>query len=338
MAPRKSHSGSVVNSFLALLMAYCTSYLASCGNSAHPRIALVPRTTGSTLWEAEHAGAVSAASKWKCSLYWNAPTREDDVESQIALIERITRAGDFQGLVLAPDHALAELTVVRRALASGIQVVVISSQLALPPGNRLSYILNDEDEAGAMAAHRVGTLLNGRGLIAILGIDPDITGIMLRLRSFEATLARDFPAIQIVTRGPGAFNAAEAQQAIVTALSSHPDIDAILSLTAVSTRAAYFSLKIRNELTRIKLLGFEQDGEMNLHVKQGEIDSSIAEDTYNMGYRAVEQIAMAIRGAPVAPRTMLHPFMITRNNADSPEVQRLTDMRWFEEVSSTARN
>ena len=77
-----------------------------CRRDHKPMVAVIPRTTALILWEAEHAGAETAAHREGLTVYWNAPTREDDVERQISLIQRVVAAG-ARGLVLAPDQALA---------------------------------------------------------------------------------------------------------------------------------------------------------------------------------------------------------------------------------------
>jgi ribose transport system substrate-binding protein len=312
----------------SLLFCVAVLLFAGCGLAHRPVIALIPRTTGFALWEAEHAGAMTAAAKWKCGIYWNAPAREDDIENQIGLVQRVT-AKHYDGLVLAPDHSLAMLTPVRRALAAGIPVVIVSSALELPSNSLLSYILSDDKMAGRMAAERIGAIL-GHGSVAVLGVDPDVTGIVLRQRALEETLEQEFPAIRITSRGPGAFNAAEAQQATLGVLASKPAINAVIALTAVSTRAVHFTLKSRNQLAEIKLVGFEQDAEMIQYVTQGEIDSIIAEDTFRMGYDAVEEIDNELQGKPVPKRSMLAPVLVTRENAGSPQVQQLTTMDWFD--------
>ncbi len=294
------------------------------------RIAFIPRTTGSTLWEAEHAGATAAALTRRCEIYWNGPTHEDDVEDQIALVDRVRR-GRFDGLVLAPDHSLALLTPVQRAVSAGIPVVIVSSDLALAPGPNLSYIVNDDQEAGRMAARRIAAVLNGSGRLAILGLDPNVTGVLTRLRAFESYLQRSYPRMEIVSRGPGAFNAAEAQQATLTALSSRPQLDALVGLTSVSTRAAYFTLRDTGLSNKIKLIGFEQDSDMTDCVKQGRIDSIVAEDTYNMGFAAVRELTDRKLGKQLPARVVLAPVLVTKDNADSPQVKRLIDMVWFHE-------
>jgi ribose transport system substrate-binding protein len=294
-----------------------------CSEAAKRRIAVFPRTTGATLWEAEHAGADAAAVRYRYKVYWNAPTHEDDVEGQVALLEKAC-SNRYSGVVLAPDHALALLTPIRRVLAAGTPVVIVSSPLALPPDGRLSYIVTDEELMGKMAARRIGTMVHGSGKIALLGLDPGVAGLMSRVRAFERELHDNYPGVTIVFRGAGAFNAAEAQEATVAALCRNPRVSALFSLTAVSTRAAYLTLRSRNEVANFKLIGCEQDGLLIGRVQAGEIDAVLAEDTYAMGYRAVKQIADRAAGHSIPGVTVLPPIMITRENAFSSRVQQLT--------------
>jgi hypothetical protein len=51
-----------------------------------------------------HAGAERAGRQSGFYLYWNAPTREDDVEKQIAFVERVVQNQDA-GLILAQSGA-----------------------------------------------------------------------------------------------------------------------------------------------------------------------------------------------------------------------------------------
>ncbi len=164
----------------------------------------------------------------------------------------------------------------------------------------------------------------------VLGVDPDLTGIMQRLRSFERTLAAHHPAIRIAATGPGAFNAAEAQQAMLGMLDSHPGLNCIVTLTTVSTRAAYYALKSSKRLGAVKLIGFEQDREMLNAVSAGEIDAIVAESMYTMGFEAVKQMERKWRGQPVPERTVLAPVLLTRKNVDLPETRQLTRTDWFE--------
>jgi len=57
-------------------------FVASCNSHPQVRIAVIPQTEGVAFWESAHTGAEQAASPAGISIYWNAPTREDDVEAQ----------------------------------------------------------------------------------------------------------------------------------------------------------------------------------------------------------------------------------------------------------------
>jgi len=185
--------------------------LAGCQRNSPIAIAVIPRTSGTMLWEPEHGGAQTAALRLGARIYWNAPTREDDVEGQIALVQRVS-SENYQGLILAPDQSRALITPVRRAMLRGLSIVVVGSPLPIPPGDRLSYILNDDEAGGSIAGQRLAAILHGQGSVALLSIDPDIAGIVTRARSLEQFLATSYPHIRVVKRA-GSFNFPHEQQA-----------------------------------------------------------------------------------------------------------------------------
>lgn len=292
-----------------------------------PVVAFIPRTTGVSLWESERVGAESVSSRLHLRIYWNAPTREDDIEGQIALVERVRRGG-YAGLVLAPDQSLALMTPVQHVLSAGIPTVIVSSPLPLPPSDRLSYVVNDNEEAGRMAAKRIAAILHGKGSVALLSIDPDISGIMTRLDAFESYLARYYPDIRTVGKRMGAYNGAEAQQVTLELLRANPEIDALFSFTAVSTRGAYLALKQIRRTKQVKLVGCEQEDDLLDLVSRGEIDSLLLEDTHRMGRKALEFIAALRQGKRVPARVFLRPLLVTRANINSPEIQNALTQGW----------
>jgi ribose transport system substrate-binding protein len=288
-------------------------------------VAVIPRTTALMLWEAEHAGAESAARRAGLTVYWNAPTREDDVERQITLIQHAI-AGGARGLVLAPDQALALMVPVRNVVARGIPTVVISSPLPIPPGGKLSYILNDEQATGRLAADRIGKILSGKGTVAVLGVDPDVSGILERTQAFEASLGSAYPGIHIVEERAAGFNIAEAQDIAEDVLARNPGLDVFLALNSATTRGAYLALQHRRLLKQVKLVACEQ--ELVPPLTTGEIDSILVENTYEMGRLAVERVAMQMHGETGPPIIKLSPTLVTRDNLYSPQVARMLSMDW----------
>jgi ribose transport system substrate-binding protein len=310
---------------VAFALALCS--LSGCRFSDSRLIAVIPQTTGLSLWEAEHAGAEAAALKTGYQLYWNAPTREDDVERQIEIVDRAVRNKD-RGLILAPDQSLALITPVRRAIARGIYTAIIGSPLSIPPEKNLAYILNDDEATGRIVALRMGKILRGKGSVAIMGINPGLTASLVQVRAFESTLRQVLPRIHIIERRPRSYDAADAVQIAGQILQAHSNLSAIWALTAVEAGGAFVALQTSHKAGQVKLVGCEQDLDIIAHVRAGQMDSVVIENTFEMGYQAVTLIARAADGDPVALETKLEPTLVTRENVDAPEVQRQLSQRW----------
>jgi ribose transport system substrate-binding protein len=305
----------------------CACILISSCKSAPRQVAIIPQTTATTLWEAEHAGAEAAAKKLGMQTYWNAPTRGDDVQQQIALVHNAINR-HYRGLILAPDQPLALMVPVREAIRQGIPTVIVGTSLPMSLDRSLSYIVNDDIATGQVAAAHIGKILGGEGRVAVLGIDPDSPGALEILHSFETTLERNFPRIALVDRRTGSSNESEAQEVANESLAKDPHLNAIFALTAIATRGAYLALHSRSLSSQVKLVGFEQDLELMSLVRDGQINGLIAENTYQMGYQAMELIARSRGTQQVGEQIKLAPKLLTADNADSPEVQRLISMDW----------
>ena len=287
-------------------------------------IAVVPRTSGTILWEPENVGAQAAAAEFGEHVYWNASTREDDIDGQIALVDRI-RPGKYNGLVLAPDHSLALITPVRRALASGLPIVIVSSPLPIPACENLTYVLNDEQEGGRVAAMRVAALVHGQGEVAITGINPDIAGIVVRANSFEQSLVSLYPKVHIVVRRMGTFNFGHEQEGAEEVLRENPDVNVIVALTSTSTRGAISSIESGPRSQTVKVIGFDPD---TVTFENVSLDSVIVQNTRKMGDRAVRLIHARLSGQPFPPSVHFEPVLITRETIRDPLVQEILYTRW----------
>jgi ribose transport system substrate-binding protein len=301
--------------------------MCACGSRSPRTIAVIPGTTATELWEAAHGGAEAAGRETGFHIYWNAPTREDDVARQIALVERAIDDRSA-GLVVAPTNYLALVGSVRRALSKHIPTVVIRSSLPIPPGQGLSYILNDDQETGRLAATRIGMQLEGKGKVAVLGLDPSGPRSILRTRAFEAELAKRFPLVSVIDRRPGSSNTAEVQQTAQEILVDNTGLDAILALDVTATEGTWAALTALGKVKKVKLIGCEQEVDLMAGIRHGDIDSVIVENTYEMGFRAIQSIAARQRGESVADKIELKPVLVTKTNIDNAEVQRMLSVNW----------
>lgn len=292
----------------------------------HPVIAVIPRTCGTALWEPEHAGAAAVARARGLEVYWNAPMRDDDIQAQIALIQKSLNRG-YAGVIVSPIETLPMRTPIQRVLAKGVPVVVVGTELGMPPEPKLNYVLSDENAAGAMAARRIGTILGGKGSIAILGINPQLMSNIERERSLELTLARELPGIHVAVRQFGLSSVPQEQEAAEELLAKGQKIDAIVALSLASTRGVYYALVEFGKTGTIKLVGFDQD--LIPPIRNGGIDSVIVQNTYEMGRLAMNQMDRELHGEDDAAILKVSPVLMTRENVDSAEIRQILNLAWW---------
>lgn len=179
-----------------------------------------------------------------------------------------------------------------------------------------------------MAALRVGQLLAGKGSVAILGVNPDIAGIMIRAHSLEVALAERYPGIQIVEKRLGSFNFPHDQQIAEETLRANPDLNAIVALTSASTRGTCSALAHNRQMQFTRVIGFDEPDPVLL-LRERELDSMIVQNSREMGLGAVKTIAALLRGQSVPPEVRLKPLLVTRENLESPEVRQAFSMEWW---------
>ena len=321
---------SAVLMFVSLALCCSTG----CKTRASASIAVIPRTSGTILWEPEDVGAQQSAAELGERIYWNAASREDDVDGQIALVDRVT-LGNYKGLVLAPDHSLALITPVRRALASGLPIVIVGSPLPIPANGDLSYVLNDEEAGGRLAAQRVASLVHGQGEVALTGIDPDIVSIMVRANSFERFLTTFYPKIRIVVRRMGTFNFAHEQEGAEEVLRESPNVDVIVALTSTSMRGAISTIESSHRNHAVKVIGFDPD---SLPFENSSLDSIIAQNTRAMGERAIRLIHARAQGQQFPASITFEPLLVDRDNVNSTAVLDMLYARWLPESAHLRRS
>ena len=245
---------------------------------------------------------------------------------QIALLEKVVARG-YAGIIITPDQTLPLRTPIRRIVSQGLPIVVVGTNLGIAPTANLSYVLNDDTAGGQMAARRVGKILHGQGSLAILGINPQLTGVTARERSFENTLEREYPNIRVVARRLGYYSVPQEQQVAEDILNRGEAIDAIVALSHTSTRGAYYALVEFDKTRSIKLVGFDQD--LLPPIRTGGIDSVIMQSTYDMGHIAMEIMDGQVHGRSVPGISVIAPLLMTRENIDSPEIRQQMTANWW---------
>src|SRR3954463_7934107 len=133
-------------------------------------IAVIPKGTTHEFWKSVNAGAVKAqreltAQGTKVDVIWKGPLREDDRDQQIQVVENFM-ARHVSAIVLAPLDSQALVHPVNNAIAAGVPVVVIDSDLK--SDKYVSFVATDNFKGGQMAGEEMGRQLGGKGNVILL--------------------------------------------------------------------------------------------------------------------------------------------------------------------------
>jgi ribose transport system substrate-binding protein len=212
-----------------LLGGFCGSFigLAPVINVAPklPWIAFIPRTSGTVLTESMHSGAEQAAKEAGYDLYWNAASREDDVDRQILLITSATAKG-AKGLILGPTSSSALISTVSGLTSEKIPVAIVQTDAMIPKNQYLTMVSPNQVQFGQLAAHRIAMRLGGNGEVAVIGLNTEEPETFARSRAFIDTLA-NYPRLEIVIRQHGSSQLQEAEQSAGEVLDMFPKLNAI---------------------------------------------------------------------------------------------------------------
>ena len=275
----------------------------------------------------EHAGATEAARKYKARIYWNGPSGEDDAEQQVAVSERAIQNGNL-GLVLSPGSPFALNTVIRRALSHGMPVVILGAPISLAPSENLSFVLSDVGREGMLVAQRLKKVLDGRGDIAIVGVDPTSPNSVERTNAIHSSLQQIAPRIRTVDRLARSRSIGQTELAVGNALLAHPRLSAIVALDSTSTFAVVATVRATRSKSRVRIIGCDPGLNSLFLLRHDALDALVLPDMRDMGAKAVSNIMARRAGKHIQTSTYFQPVLVTRSNIDDDDIQQMMLMDW----------
>jgi ribose transport system substrate-binding protein len=295
---------------------------ASCSNrgAAKTTIAVIPKGQAHVFWQAVRAGAQRAAGEEHVEMIWTAPATETDLTGQANIIEDFVNR-HVDAIVLAPSHRKALVPAATRAVGAGIPLVVIDSGMDFD--QQVSYIATDNRQGGVLAARRIGELLKGHGKVAVLGIAAGSGSGLEREGGFQDTIRAEFPGIQIAGYQ---FTESDRTRGLTVAedfLTRFPDLDGLFASNESSAVGAARAVSNRNLRGKVRIVGFDSSSDLIQAVRDGTVDTLVVQQPFRMGYEGVRAAVAALKHQPVAKHIDTGTVLVTRDNLDTPDVQRL---------------
>jgi len=277
---------------------------------SRPMIAFIPRTTGANFAEDMHRGAEAAAERAGYQLYWNAPTRADDVDRQIRIAQKAVDNG-AKALILAPTNPWGVTTLIDSLTRQKIPVVIVQTESPVPTGPYVTSIVPDQAEFGRIAAERIAAVTGGSGQVAVIGLDRGKPETLARAQSFIAAM-KAHPEIDVVAQSSGSIQTLEDEQSTREILNSYPDLKALFAVSADAAQSALLVLQDTKPDRKIPVVGCDRDWFLADDLLNGTLDSLVTADGYRIGYLAVDAALNGTRGRPLQQPSPVGAALLTR--------------------------
>ena len=196
------------------------------------------------------------------------------------------------GILVSAAAASALQADIASAIGNGIPVITVDSDA--PNSERLFFIGTNNLEVGHLGGQRVADRLHNKGNVVFFSI-PGQPNLDDRLKGYRDVLA-DKPGIKIVdvvaTGGESGSAFDKAEQYV--ALTGPKKIDAFVCLESESGKAVAEVLKRANAGNTV-LIAMDVDPDTLSLIKDGNIDSTVSQKPWTMGYLGLKMLDEAHR-------------------------------------------
>ena len=290
-------------------------------------IAVIPKGTTHEFWKSVNAGAVKAqreltAGGAKVEVIWKGPLREDDREQQIQVVEGFVSQG-VSGIVLAPLDSKALVRPVEEAKKAGIPTAIIDS--ALESDQITSFAATDNRKGGNMAAQRLGELLGVKGKVIMLRYLEGSASTTDREEGFLETMKSKFPGIELVSTDQYAGATRDtAKRASENLLQRFGDqVTGVFASNEPASTGMLLALQDMNKAGKVTFVGFDSTPQFLDAMKNNQMQGFVVQSPFAIGELGVKAMIDTLLGKPVEKRIDTGVMIITPENMNSPEAQKL---------------
>jgi len=299
----------------------------ACAADQSYTIAVVPKGTTHEFWKSINAGAVKAqrelsANGTKVEIIWKGPLREDDRDQQIQVVENFM-ARHVSAIVLAPLDSQALVRPVHNAIAAGVPVVVMDSDLK--SDKYVSFVATDNFKGGQMAGEEMGKQLGGKGNVILLRYAVGSASTEAREAGFLDALKK-YPDIKIISSDQHAGATRETSYQVAQNLMNRfaREVNGVFCPNENSTIGMTKALRDAGLAKgKVKMIGFDAGTLSIQDLKNGDVQALVVQNPLLMGYLGVATAVKHLRGEKVEKRIDTGVVLVTAENMEKPEIKDL---------------
>jgi ribose transport system substrate-binding protein len=257
-------------------------------------LVLIPEEMDNPYWHLVEKGAKDAAKKYHVIVEYNGP-QQTDMDQHIRVVQEAI-ASKVDGIITQGLYPKRTTSVINQAVQQGIPVVTVDTDD--PTSERTAYVGTNNYESGVLAGQTLIDKMHGKAKVGIITGSFAGANQQARVEGFKEAIKKA-PGIQIVEIEESNITQVQAAEKTYEILKNHPDVNAFfgtsaldgLGISAVTTRYA--------PENHIYVLAYDTLSQTLDEIRKGNIDQTISQTPYQMGYQSVELMVEILNGKQV---------------------------------------
>ena len=289
------------------------------------RITLIAAFANETYWGSMANGVTKAGEDLGISTKCIGFT-EMDAERQVKAIKSAIYAKTDAIITSGTQKSEEFNEVLKEADEAGIPVILVDSDVE--EAEKLCYIGTDNYEAGKLAGEDIAAATGGMGDVAVIVSNLEAENQRERLEGFRQAL-EGYPDIRIAEIIEGNSDARALNECISQLLEEEKELDAVFCAEGYSaTTICQLIRNAKGEYDDLKVVGFGISHLKRQNIEEGILYSTIYQDSYEMGYRAVSAIKEALQGKQVLKVSYTETKSIKKENIEEMNVNEGVGAPW----------
>ena len=265
-------------------------------------------------WKACSAGAKVSADRWKdrIELIYAAPTKPDNIEEQIRIMEDwITRKPD--AMVFVPVDYVAMVPTVQKAVTAGIPIINYNNRMAA--GKVEIFVGSDDEQMAYDIARYTFKTVGEKGKVIILdGVPGSITS-QDRHRGFLRAL-RDAKGMELLAAQPANYSRLQAVQVMENLVQRFPLVDVVLTSNDEMALGAVEALDAAGRLGKVKVTGVDATPPGVQSILQGRQFATLGFSGFDQGFISIEAAYRFLQGEKLPQQIILPVPIVDKSNAE----------------------
>lgn len=284
-------------------------------------IAFVMGAESDPFFQAMKLGAEEEAAAQGVNLIWQGDPANYSPETQIPIVDAVL-AQQPDGLVLIPTDPTALQASVQKAVAAGIVVANVDTRVG-DLSDVLIFITGDNEDGGAKAAEAIANAIGyteGESYQVVIGLtSATATTNVARKEGFEATIAANYPGIEIVDVAYSESNPEKAATNVNNWLTKYPELDGIFAIDGTNASGAAAALESKGLVGQVALVGYDAYPDNVAKIKAGIFTALIAQDPAAEARLAIQTLVDYLRNgnSPAAAEVVIPNVTLDANTSEA---------------------